>query len=93
MLSLVIGAAVLTKALVMSTLPAVMVQYAVDGGFGFWGVVALFVLVVVVMGLPVAVALSAGLLHASGTSAISARHAPNFWLQRSAARSSAHGVR
>ena len=34
MLSLVIGAAVLTKALVMSTLPAVMVQYAVDGGFG-----------------------------------------------------------
>ncbi|HRM73121.1 MAG TPA: TRAP transporter large permease subunit, partial [Paracoccus sp. (in: a-proteobacteria)] len=50
-LSLVIGAAVLTKALVMSTLPAVMVQYAVDGGFGFWGVVALFVLVVVVMGM------------------------------------------
>ncbi|WP_299842893.1 TRAP transporter large permease subunit [uncultured Paracoccus sp.] len=50
-LSLVIGASVLTKALVMSTLPAVMVQYAVDSGFSLWGVMALFLLVVIVMGM------------------------------------------
>lgn len=50
-LALVIGASVLTKALVMSTLPAVMVQYTVDSGFGFWGVMTLFVLVVIVMGM------------------------------------------
>ncbi|MBC9247452.1 TRAP transporter large permease subunit [Paracoccus sp. 11-3] len=50
-LSLVIGASVLTKALVMSTLPAQMVQYAVDSGFGFWGVIVLFLLVVIVMGM------------------------------------------
>ena len=50
-LSLVIGAAVFTKALVMSTLPASMVQYAIDSGFGFWGVMALFVIAVVIMGM------------------------------------------
>lgn len=50
-LSLVIGASVLAKALVMSTLPAVMVQYAVDSGFGLWGVMFLFLMVVIVMGM------------------------------------------
>ncbi len=50
-LSLVIGASVLTKALVMSTLPAAMVQYAAGSGFGFWGVMLLFLLVVIVMGM------------------------------------------
>ena len=50
-LSLVIAASVLTKALVMSTVPAVMVDAAVASGFGFWGVILLFLLVVIIMGM------------------------------------------
>lgn len=50
-LSLIIGAAVFTKALVMSTVPNAMVQYAITSGFGFWGVIALFLLAVIVMGM------------------------------------------
>lgn len=50
-LSLVIGASVLTKALVMSTLPATMVEYAVVSGFGLWGVMTLFLLIVILMGM------------------------------------------
>lgn len=50
-LSLVIGASVFTKALVMSTLPASMLGYAISSGFGFWGVITLFVIAVIVMGM------------------------------------------
>lgn len=50
-LSLIIGAAVFTKALVMSGLPNAMVAYATTSGFGFWGVIALFLLAVIVMGM------------------------------------------
>lgn len=50
-LMLVIGASMLSKALVLSTLPMQMVDYATTSGFGFWGVLALFLLVVIVMGM------------------------------------------
>lgn len=50
-LSLVIGASIFTKALVMSGLPADMVQFAIDAGFGFWGIISLFVIVVIVLGM------------------------------------------
>ncbi|MBK4216832.1 TRAP transporter large permease subunit [Paracoccus caeni] len=50
-LTLVIGASVFTKALVMSTLPAVMVEFTIASNFGFWGVMLLFVVVMIVMGM------------------------------------------
>lgn len=50
-LMLVIGASMLSKALVLSTLPMQMVDYATTSGFGFWGVLALFLIAVIVMGM------------------------------------------
>lgn len=50
-LTLIIGASVLTKGLVMSTLPNQMIELATSAGFGFWGVMILYLLVVVLMGM------------------------------------------
>ncbi|MGA0542231.1 TRAP transporter large permease subunit [Neotabrizicola sp. VNH66] len=50
-LMLVIGASMLSKALVISTLPMQMVDFATASGFGFWGVLGLFLLIVVLMGM------------------------------------------
>lgn len=50
-LLLVIGASLLSKALVMSTLPMRMVDLASGSGLGFWGVLVIFLAVVVVMGM------------------------------------------
>lgn len=50
-LALVIGASVLTKALVMSTLPFQLVDFATASGFGFWGVMLSYLLIVLVMGM------------------------------------------
>lgn len=50
-LTLVIGASVLTKALVMSTLPGNMIDFATQSGFGFWGVMITYLAIVLVMGM------------------------------------------
>ncbi|PZQ46387.1 MAG: C4-dicarboxylate ABC transporter permease [Rhodovulum sulfidophilum] len=50
-LALVIGASMLSKALVLSTLPMRMVDYATTAGFGFWGVLILFLVVVILLGM------------------------------------------
>lgn len=50
-LALVIGASLLTKALVMSTLTSQMVEFVTDSGFGFWGLLGAYLLIVVIMGM------------------------------------------
>lgn len=50
-LVLVIGASVLSKALVMSSLPMQTVSYVTSAGYGFWGIVVLTLLIAIVMGM------------------------------------------